>query len=75
MVSSSPTTVELTCWSVYAPSNAQESPGWIKGQRFKVVRDERIDRSRAVNLGVSRLRARHWALIDWRFLSRFALIR
>ena len=30
MVSSSPTMVELTCWSVYAPSNAQESLAWIK---------------------------------------------
>ena len=30
MVSSSPTTVVLTCWSTYAPSNAQEWPAWIK---------------------------------------------
>jgi hypothetical protein len=30
MASSSPTAVALTCWSTYAPSNAQEWPAWIK---------------------------------------------
>src|SRR5208283_4484858 len=72
MVSSSPTTVALTCWSTYAPSNAQEWPCLDQGQRlsFELVRDERIARTCAENLApVRALHApyvRHrWAAEPW----------
>lgn len=46
-------TMELTCWSIYALSNAQEWPIWIEVSDFgfEVVHDERIGRSRAENSG------------------------
>ena len=56
-----PTTVALTCWSTYAPSNAQEWPAWIKASDLaskSCATRGSADRTRG-NLGVSGLQARH----------------